>query len=89
MVPIITSRNVSVSWQRIACSERNGFITSYAVEFQEEGGARIHGEVVGETFTAVQLVPFTNYLFRVAGVNNNGTGPFTKSITVTTTEDGT
>ena len=70
------------------CKERNGMITGYAVEFQEQGGARIPGEVVGRTFTASGLTPHTNYTFRVAGNNINGTGPFTDTIAILTNEDG-
>ena len=71
-----TSRRVSVSWTQISCIERNGPITNYTVEFQEVGGALIPGMVVNRTFTASGLTPYTNYTFRVAGVNDNGTGPF-------------
>ena len=71
-----TSRSVSVSWTQIRCIERNGPITNYTVEFQEVGGALIPGVVVNRTFTASKLTPYTNYTFRVAGVNDNGTGPF-------------
>ena len=87
MVPSSTSRSVSVSWDVIDCTERNGNITGYTVEFWE-GRTRISGrEVVGQTFTASGLTPHTNYVFRVAGVNSNGTGPFSND-TVTTNEDG-
>ena len=68
--------------------ERNGEITNYAVEFQEQGGASIPGEVLNQTFTATGLTPHTNYTFRVAGVNSNGTGPFSNGTTITTDEDG-
>ena len=34
-----------------------------------------------------QLTPHTEYTFRVAGVNNNGTGPFTDIVSLTTDED--
>ena len=71
-----TSRSVSVSWTQIRCIERNGPITNYTVEFQEVGGALIPGVVMNRTFTASGLTPYTNYTFRVAGVNDNGTGPF-------------
>ncbi len=88
VVPFTTSRSVSVSWGAIECIERNGVITGYTVEFQEQGGARIPGEVVNQTFTASGLTPHTNYTFRVAGVNSNGTGPFSGTILITTDEDG-
>ena len=58
-----------------------------SLEFQEEGGADIPGEVMGQSFTASGLTPNTNYTFRVAGVNANGTGPFTESITINTSTD--
>ena len=73
-----------VTWDTIDCIERNGVITSYSVEFQEEGGAGIPGEVMGQSFTASGLTPNTSYTFRVAGVNANGTGPFTETITIST-----
>ena len=74
-----TSRNVSVSWTEIECIERNGPITNYTVEFQEVGGALTPGVVVNRTFTASELTPYTNYTFRVAGVNDAGTGPFSNT----------
>ena len=62
------------------------------VVFQEQAGAMIPGEVnVMDrtlTFTASGLTPHTNYIFRVAGVNSNGTGPYSSDITVLTDEDG-
>ena len=64
-------------------------ITGYTVDFQEQGGARIPGEVVGQTFTVSGLTPHTSYTFRVAGVNSNGTGPFTDAYLISTDENGT
>ena len=83
----ITSRSISVSWTQIGCIERNGPITNYTVEFQEVGGALIPGVVVNRTFTASGLTPYTNYTFRVAGVNDNGTGPFSNATSITTEEE--
>ena len=90
MVFSTTSRSVSVSWDTIECIERNGVITDYTVVFQEQGGAVIPGEVnvMDRTFTASGLTPHTNYTFRVAGVNINGTGPFSDSITILTETEG-
>ena len=86
-----TSRSVSVSWSTIECIERNGVITNYTVVFQEQGGAVIPaGEVnvMDRTFTASGLTPHTNYTFRVAGVNSNGTGPYSNVTVILTDEDG-
>ena len=85
-----TSTSVNLNWLQIDCIERNGVITNYTVVFQEQGEAVIPGEVnvIDRTFTASGLTPHTNYIFRVAGVNSNGTGPYTNDITVFTDEDG-
>ena len=87
-----TSKSVSVSWSQIRCIERNGLITNYTVEFREMGGALIPGVVVNRTFLASGLTPYTNYTFRVAGVNdidsgNNGTGPFSNTTSILTEEE--
>ncbi len=39
------------------------------------------------TFTANGLTPFTNYTFRVAGVNSVNTGRYSNIITITTMEE--
>ena len=77
-----------MSWDSIECIERNGVITDYTVEFQEQGGARITGEVVNQTFTASGLTPYVNYTFRVAGVNSDEMGPFSNITIITTDQDG-
>ena len=51
------------------------------------GGALIPGVVVNKTFTASGLTPYTNYTFRVAGVNDNGTGPFLNVTNILTEEE--
>ena len=84
-----TSRSVGVSWKQIRCSERNGPITNYTVEFQEVGGTLIPDVVVNRTFTASGLTPYTNYTFRAAGVNDNGTGPFSNVTSILTKEEST
>ena len=85
-----TSRSVSVSWDAIECMEQNGVITGYEVKFQkEEGGTDEELSTnVFENFTVDGLTPSTSYTFQVAGVNINGTGPFTNMLVITTNEDG-
>ena len=82
-----TPESVHASRTAINCSKRNGFISSYAVKFHETGETTDHFLVMGREFNATGLTPRTNYTFRVAGVNSNGTGPFSNSITIVTDED--
>ena len=86
----VTSASINLNWLEIDCIECNGVITNYTVVFQEQGGAVIPGEVnvMDRTFSASGLTPHTNYIFRVAGVNSNGTGPYSNGIQVMTEEDG-
>ena len=77
-----------MTWDTIECIESNGILTGYTVVFQEQDGATIPGEVMGQSFTANDLTPGTSYTFQVAGVNDAGTGPFTDIITITTDEEG-
>ena len=85
----VTSGSVVINWRPILCIEHNGKITNYTVVFQKEGGTMIPGDVnvTNRTFTANGLTPHTNYTFRVAGVNINGTGPHSNVTLITTAED--
>lgn len=85
---IVGSRDITAFWSPIICSQCNGPILDYAVDFRSANGTVIPGVVINETFTADELTPYTNYIFRVAGMNDNGTGPFSSPITTMTDEDG-
>ena len=86
----MTAGSVNVSWNEIECIERNGIITNYTVEFLSLGESVIPGVLMVDErrFTASRLTPFTNYTFRIAGVNSNGTGPFSNITIIETAEDG-
>ena len=83
----LTARSVTVTWDPIACIERNGEITSYTGQLEQGGTVVPGGEVtgLGRTFTASELRPFTSYTFKVAGVNSMGPGDFA-TLTFTTPE---
>ena len=77
-----TARAVTFTWTVITCSERNGFITGYQRVGMNSGTMIAPNQI----FTAADLTPATTYIFRVAGVSINGTGPFSTPTTVTTEE---
>ena len=58
------------------------------MEIEEQGETRNPGVAMQQNFTADRLTPFTQYVFRVAGVTISGSGPFSEAITVQTAEDG-
>ena len=81
-----------MNWDEITCRERNGVITNYLVELKKEGvGEPIPGMLMinERRFFAdgSQIIPFTNYTFRVAGRNMQGQGPYSEIMTIRTMED--
>ena len=84
MPPTVSSRSITVNWNEIPCLQRNGRIIRYEVEFGPSG----EGTISGRSFTTNGLIPFTNYTFRVRGVNSEGFGPYSDLIIITTSEAG-
>lgn len=83
-----TARSILFSWSPILCSQCNGPITSYSIEFQSVVEDTLNITIVrSEVYNATGLTPHSNYTFRVAGVNSNGTGPYSDVIAVWTKED--
>ena len=76
-----SSRSVSLAWDPILCHLRNGPITGYTVVYNiSVQGTAMVGNVTNTEGTSVSLddlVPYTTYIYRVAGVNSAGTGEFT------------
>lgn len=85
MVLITTSRTISVSWDAIDCGNQNGPNFRYDVDFQRMDGEAIPvGTLNNAMFIVEVLQPFTNYTFRVRGVNDAGTGVYTDLIIIQT-----
>ena len=84
MYPTVSSRSITVNWTEIPCIQRNGRIIEYEVEFGPSG----EGNISGRSFTANELTPFTDYTFKVRGVNSAGSGPYSDLINITTSEEG-
>ena len=84
MSPTVSSKSITVNWNEIPCIQRNGMIIRYEVEF----GPSREGTISGRSFTANGLTPFTNYTFKVRGVNSVGSGPYSNLTIITTAEEG-
>ena len=82
-----SSRAVNISWDAIECSERNGEVIGYSVEFQEEGGTSFYVSVAGQAFAASGLSPHQHYSISVAGLTLDGIGPSTM-LNILTEEEG-
>ena len=80
LVPvIINSTAVSLSWGEVNCTERNGAITGYNVQYSIVGEIQsttvnVTGDVTSTVIDG--LKEFTIYLVSVAAINDNGIGPY-------------
>ena len=84
LVPvIINSTAISLSWREVNCTERNGAITGYSVQYSIVGGIQSTTvNVTGDVTSIVidGLTEFTTiYTFSVAAINNIGVGNYSDS----------
>ena len=77
---------VSLRWREVTCVQQNGPITGYVVQYYATHGAdgdvQQNKSVVTTGDIIDGLTPNTEYVFQVAAVNINGTGPFSEPITL-------
>ena len=77
---------VSLNWREVPCVQQNGPVTGYVVRYYATCGAdrdvQRSQSVVTTGVTINGLTPNTEYVFQVAAVNVNGTGPFSEPITL-------
>ena len=75
---------VSLMWRELPCVQQNGPITGYVVRYYATCGAdrdvQQNKSVVSTGDIIDGLTPNTEYVFQVAAVNVNGTGPFSETI---------
>ena len=91
-------KNATLHWGIPPVSGRNGIITSYTVEWTSgvQQTSPINYTTSKPNFTHPErilgtlkgLSPYTNYTWRIAAVNINGTGPFSPWSNFSTDEDG-
>ena len=78
-----------MTWAPPPKGQQNGELVSYEVEYREEGSnSTVVNTTRGMTHTAEDLTPDRAYQFRVAANTVNGTGPFSKLISITTIPTG-
>lgn len=73
----VNSTTILIEWYDVNCTERNGDITEYSIQYEsnEYQNSLISTTTMSKSYTAKNLIPFTKYVFTVAAINVNGTGP--------------
>ena len=77
---------VLLKWRELTCIQQNGLITGYIVRYYASCGVdrniQKNKSVVTNATIINGLTPNIDYVFQVAAVNVNGTGPFSEPITL-------
>ena len=76
---------VSLKWRELPCVQQNGPITGYVVRYYAICGAdrNVHrNKSVMTNSTIINGLTPDLYVYQVAAVNVNGTGPFSEIITL-------
>ena len=82
-----TSTKITIQWQELPCSDRNGDIVGYTVRYGISGSNITLRNYSDTIATLVELIPFTIYSIEVAAFNVNGTGPFSTPVYMRTHHD--
>ena len=80
---------IKFSWRKLPCVKQNGPITGYRFELYRDHEKVLSGTLPGADsteFTADCLKPDAQYKFRVAAVNDAGTGDFSPLVEAGTDE---
>ena len=77
---------VQIGWGELPCIERNGLITGYVVNVSLDGEVVHSISNLANSFvtTVPSLLPLQTYSVGVAALNDQGTGPQSSPVYVTT-----
>ena len=76
---------IQVAWGELSCTEQNGVVTGYTIEVYHDGEI-VNTTSVGTSNTATisGLLPLQMYAVSVAAVNDEGSGPHSDPVLLTT-----
>ena len=79
---VINSTAIKLLWEEVNCTQRNGFITGYIVQYSIDGGTNLTVNVAGANNTELVISACRTrqhfFLFSVAAVNSKGIGAFSQ-----------
>ena len=90
-----SSTSITISWERVACDERNGEINGYNVTYYPKSNGTDKTTVIvygvtesNRTFMARGLQPQINYTFELLAFNAEGHGPAANATFQTSVSEG-
>ena len=79
---IINSTAIKLLWEEVNCTQRNGNITGYIVQYSIDGGTNLTVNITGANTTGLVINICRRrqhfILFSVAAVNSKGIGAFSQ-----------
>ena len=77
---VVNSTAVSISWEEVNCTQSNGMIIGYNIQYysNKEPQSVFHNVTAVTNITITDLTEFRLYYIRIAAINNNGIGPYSQ-----------
>ena len=78
---VINPTAIRLSWEEVNCSQRNGIIIGYIVQYYIEGGEPVLTVNVPQGINSIvisNLRESSFYYIRIAAINDNGMGPYSE-----------
>ena len=88
-VYVVNSTAISVQWGEVNCTDRNGVITSYLLQYIRSGNPdimNVTGDSNGMIVTISELSAATMYTVKVAGETSAGIGVYSDGLHIDTPE---
>ena len=75
---VVSSTAVSISWEEVNCTQSNGMIIGYNIQYHpnKEPQSVFLNVTAVTNVTITDLTEFHLYYIRIAAINNNGIGPY-------------
>ena len=78
----VNSTTVTVSWSEVQCFNGSGAVTHYLVQYHSMCGGSVRNVTTSGTIRTISgLTLSIEYIFQVAVIDVNGTGPFSQAVT--------
>ena len=87
---VVNSTAVIITWLAPVVDDQNGIITAYIVNVSLEDNDTVPLQYTTSSLSVmlVELYPFSTYIVFVAAETSVGRGPFSRSLRISTHEDG-
>ena len=79
-----TATEVKLTWAAVECSLRHGLPLGYSYELRDEYAGVLYGNVSHTVVILKDLIPYTDYTFRVRFLNQAGYGYYSEPVDFTT-----